>query len=85
MLILAGVGLAGFLMLLVVWLWIAPDREDGAGWWPAITLFLAAFGFCGAATASHGWFFALGGAAVAGGVAGGVARLAKTSSGSATH
>ena len=82
MLIFAAIGMAGFLLLLIVWLWILPEREGGSGWWLPVALCLTVFGFTGAVTAAQGLGFALGAAALAGGAAGAVGRLAKTSSGS---
>jgi hypothetical protein len=82
MLIFSAIAMAGFLLLLIAWLWILPEREGGSGWWLPVALCLTVFGFTGAVTASDGLGFALGAAVAAGAAAGAVGRLSKTSSGS---
>ncbi len=68
MLIFAAVGMAGFLLLLILWLWILPDREQGAGWWTPFALFLTTAGAAGTVASIHGIVAAGCAAAAVGGI-----------------
>ena len=52
--IFAVIGMAGFLGLLILWLWVLPDRPQGAGWWVAIALFFTVAGLTGTIVAQYG-------------------------------
>ena len=52
MLVFAGIGMAGFLLLLILWLWVLPDREGGARWWLWVAVFLTLFGLVGTCVTS---------------------------------
>lgn len=53
MLIFAGIGMAGFLLLLIVWLWILPDGPKSAKKWLWIALLLTFVGLVGTIIAAH--------------------------------
>ena len=61
MLFFAAIGMAGFIGLLILWLWVLPDRA--AGRWPAVALGLTLGGLAGVIASQYG-------IAVASGVAG---------------
>jgi hypothetical protein len=52
MLIFAAIGMAGFLLLLILWLWVLPDREGGPRWWLWVAVLLTFFGLAGACVTS---------------------------------